>query len=43
MNKQQQIAFDNPRLLAEETAHPRFGKLLPNGATVVLTINTGYE
>jgi hypothetical protein len=43
MNHQQQIAFDNPCLLAEETADPKFGIRLPNGASIVLTVNTGYE
>jgi hypothetical protein len=38
----QQIALDHPCLLAEETAHPRFGHVTRTGS-VVLTINTGYE
>jgi hypothetical protein len=39
----QQIALDHPCLLAEETAHPRFGHVVRSLGTVVLTINTGYE
>lgn len=35
-------AITHPALLAEETAHPRFGHVLVNG-TLVLTVNTGYE
>ena len=43
MNQQQKTAFENPCLLAEETAHPRFGIRLIGGVSVVLTVNTGYE
>ena len=43
MSKQQQIAFDNPCLLAEETSLGIYAMRLPRGETVVLTINTGYE
>lgn len=42
MTRAQRIALKFPCLLAEETAHPRFGHSLPLG-TLVLTINTGYE
>jgi hypothetical protein len=38
----QLIALEHPCLLAEETAHPRFGHATRSGS-VVLTINTGYE
>ena len=38
----QLIALEFPCLLAEETAHPRFGHVIRTGS-VVLTINTGYE
>jgi hypothetical protein len=42
VNEQQRIAREHVALLAEETAHPRFGKRTPLG-TVVLTVNAGYE
>ena len=35
-------ALRHPCLLAEETAHPRFGRLVAGGS-LVLTINAGYE
>jgi hypothetical protein len=40
--EQQATAIANPTLLAEECAHPRFGKRSPIG-TVVLTVDAGYE
>jgi hypothetical protein len=43
VNKQQKIAFDHPCRLAEETIHPRFGRMLKNGMSGILTINSGYE
>jgi hypothetical protein len=42
VRRAQQRAFAHPCLLAEETAHPRFGTVTALGS-VVLTINTGYE
>jgi hypothetical protein len=39
----QQVALAFPCLLGEETAHPRFGHLLPGGETLVLSVNAGYE
>ncbi|HEY2848379.1 MAG TPA: hypothetical protein VGI97_00750 [Gemmatimonadaceae bacterium] len=42
MNPAQRIAIENPCLLGEETAHPRFGYLVPSGS-VVLSVNAGYE
>jgi len=35
-------AITHPALLAEETAHPRFGHVLTTG-TLVLSVNAGYE
>lgn len=42
VTRSQQTALRHPSLLAEETAHPRFGSVTALGS-VVLTINTGYE
>lgn len=42
MNAAQKTARRHYCLLAEETIHPRFGRLVPLG-TVVLTVNAGYE
>jgi hypothetical protein len=42
VNPAQRIAIENPCLLGEETAHPRFGYLVPSGS-VVLSVNAGYE
>lgn len=42
MTEQQRIARAHVALLAEECAHPRFGKRTPLGS-VVLTVNAGYE
>jgi hypothetical protein len=42
MSEAQKIALAHVALLAEECAHPRFGKRTPLG-TVVLTVNAGYE
>jgi hypothetical protein len=39
---QQATARAHIALLAEECAHPRFGKRTPLG-TIVLTVNAGYE
>lgn len=38
----QQLALDHHCRLAGETTHPRFHYLIP-GASVVLTVNSGYE
>ena len=32
-----------PCLLAGETTHPRYRTIFPGRATVVLTLNSGYE
>jgi hypothetical protein len=42
MTPEQRIAREHVALLAEECAHPRFGKRTPFGS-VVLTVNAGYE
>lgn len=42
MTDQQRVALEHIALLAEECAHPRYGKRTPIG-TVVLTVNAGYE
>ena len=42
MTPAQAIALEYPCLLAEETAHPRYGQVVPLG-TIVLTVNSGYE
>jgi hypothetical protein len=39
----QRTALSYPCLLAEETAHPRFGRRIGRRATLLLTINAGYE
>lgn len=43
MNKHQTTALDRHCRLSVETIHPRFGRQLPNGLSVVLTVNSGYE
>ena len=43
MNRHQTLALDNHCRLSIETMHPRFGRRLPSGVTVVLTVNSGYE
>lgn len=43
MNKYQRLALDRHCRLSIETMHPRFGRVLANGLTVVLTVNSGYE
>jgi hypothetical protein len=42
MTEQQRIALAHVALLAEECAHPRFGRQTPLGS-IVLTVNAGYE
>lgn len=42
MSPAQKLALAHVALLAEETAHPRFGRRAPLG-TIVLTVNAGYE
>jgi len=42
MTPEQRIAITHTCLLAEETAHPRYGHIQPLG-TLVLTVNSGYE
>jgi hypothetical protein len=43
MTAPQRIALAAPCRFAFETAHRRYGSLLGGGATLVLTVNTGYE
>jgi hypothetical protein len=43
VNAHQRIAIDHHCRLACETVHPRFAWLRPDGFTVVLTVNSGYE
>lgn len=38
-----QIALRHHCRLSIETMHPRFGRVLPLGFSVVLTVNSGYE
>lgn len=37
------IALDRHCRLSIETMHPRYARRLPNGLSVVLTVNSGYE
>jgi len=43
MTPQQTIAFNDPCLFAFETANPKFGSRIKYGASLVLTVNRGYE
>lgn len=43
MNRHQTTAIDRHCRLAIETMHPHFGRRLPSGLTVVLTVNSGWE
>lgn len=43
MNTPQRTALRHHCRLAGETIHPRFGRVLPIGVSVVLTVNSGYE
>lgn len=43
MTPQQLIAFAHPCRLGEETVHPRFAVKFNETASVILTINSGYE
>lgn len=44
MNRPQRIALDHYCLLATETAHPRFSRIVRRGLfSVVLTVNAGHE
>lgn len=42
LSARHQVAMKHPCRLAAETAHPRFAFTF-GGATVVLTVNAGYE
>ena len=42
LTQEQRTALRHPCLLAEETAHPRYGSAGPLGS-IVLTVNSGYE
>lgn len=41
--KMHDVALRHPCLLSEETAHPRFRRIVAGVASVIVTINTGYE
>lgn len=43
MTPEQRIAIDNSCRFAFETAHPRFGHRIADNASLVLTVNSGYE
>lgn len=43
MNRHQRTALDQHCRLSIETTRPEFGRRLPSGLTVVLTVNSGYE
>lgn len=44
MTYEQRTAFENPCRFAFETAQPRFAwRVNERGASLVLTINSGYE
>jgi hypothetical protein len=43
MNAHQQTALQFHCRLATECTHPRFAWLRPDGLSVVLTVNSGYE
>lgn len=42
MNAYQKTAIERPCYFSIETAHPRYGHVIPAG-TLVLTVNSGYE
>jgi len=43
MTAAQRLALAAPCRFAFETAHPRYGSRLGGRATLVLTVNNGYE
>jgi hypothetical protein len=43
MNRQHTVALDRHCRLSVETMHPQFARMLPNGLSVMLTVNSGYE
>lgn len=43
VNRHQRMALDRHCRLSIETMHPDFGRRLPSGLSVVLTVNSGYE
>jgi hypothetical protein len=43
MTAAQRTALQYHCRFAFETAHPRFGRLLAPGVSLVLTVNSGYE
>jgi hypothetical protein len=43
MTRAQRVALAAPCLFAFETAHRRYGWVVRPGATLVLTVNAGYE
>lgn len=40
--KHLEVAISNPCRISSECVHPKFAYLIP-GASVVLTVNSGYE
>lgn len=43
MTAAQATALEHHCRLACETIHPRFARTRPDGANVILTVNSGYE
>lgn len=43
MNEHQRVAIENHCRLSIETINPRFSWVVPGVASVVLTVNSGYE
>jgi hypothetical protein len=43
VNQRQRTALEHHCRLSIETIHPRFAWVVPKVATVVLTVNSGYE
>ena len=43
VNRHQALALDWHCRLSVETMQPKFARMLPNGLSVVLTVNSGYE
>lgn len=43
MNRHQKVALEYHCRLGIETSHPRFVRVRPDGLSVVLTVNSGYE
>lgn len=43
MNRHQQVALTRHCRLSAETVNREFARMLGNGLSVVLTVNSGYE